>query len=226
MNENDMKIYVNSFLNKKGITNPFLMNIVSCFIFNHTKLYGDVIPFENLMERLNNNLNTIILKDPFEINYNDNFLPKNTVGIYEGFDKNTITMFFTEENLKNEQLREDFINILLHELTHCAYNIKQNDYYKSEKQIFGIYHKKDDGTTPLYQGNYTYMEHIVNYVSCKISGKKNSAYMAQTLNFSKLTDILDEKKLISSAFYSDEKEFKNITFRKRKICRKWSLSNR
>lgn len=208
MNERDMNLYINSFLNNKGITNPFLMNIVSSFIFNHIKLYGDVIPFEILMERLNNNLNTIILKDPSESYNNFSTGYKNPVGIYEGFDKNTITMFFTEENLKNEQLREDFVGILLHELTHCAYNIKQNDYYKSEKQIFGIYHKKDDGTTPLFKGHYTYMEPIVNYVSCRVSGKKNSAYVAQTFNISRLTNVIDEKHLISGAFYSDEEEFK------------------
>ena len=29
MNENDMKIYVNSFLNKKGITNPPSLTVVN-----------------------------------------------------------------------------------------------------------------------------------------------------------------------------------------------------
>lgn len=38
------------------------------------------------------------------------------------------------------------MSILLHELTHCAYTIKQNDIYKSEKkQIFGTYEKSLDG---------------------------------------------------------------------------------
>lgn len=49
-------------------------------------------------------------------------------------------MFFTQEHLRNPKLREDFIGILIHELTHCAYTIKQN-----EKQVFGRYEELLDG---------------------------------------------------------------------------------
>ena len=190
---------INEFLDNKGINDEFIRNIVGGFINRHTELYGDVIPFESLMERLNTNLHSINLIDP---RY------QNVVGTYEGFKKNSITMFFTQEHLRNPQLREDFISILIHELTHCSYTIKQNDIYKSEKQIFGRYEELLDGKTLLVDGSNTYMEPIVNYISTRIFGKKNGTYPAQTSNIEKLTSILDEKEIVRSAFNSDEEAFR------------------
>ncbi|MBE6153622.1 MAG: hypothetical protein E7166_05300 [Firmicutes bacterium] len=204
MSETSEKI--TEFLDNKGINDQFIRNIVSGFINRHTELYGDVIPFESLMERLNTNLDSINLVDPNN-KIND---PKyaNVVGRYEGFKKNSISMFFTQEHLRNPQLREDFIGILIHELTHCAYTIKQNDFYKSEKHIYGTYEELLDGRTPLVSGNNTYMEPIVNHISTRIFGQKNGTYLSQTVNIEKLTRMLDEKEIIKSAFNSDEKEFK------------------
>ena len=99
-------------------------------------------------------------------------------------------------------------DLRIHELTHCAYTIKQNDIYKSEKQIFGRYEELFDGKTSLVDGSNTYMEPIVNYISTQIFGKKNGAYPAQTSNIAKLVSILDEKGIIQSAFNSDEKAFR------------------
>ena len=123
---------ITEFLDNKGINDEFIRNIVGGFINRHTELYGDVVPFESLMERLNANLHSINLIDPSQ--QIDDPRYQNVVGTYEGFKKNSITMFFTQEHLRNPQLREDFIGILIHELTHCAYTIKQNDIYKSENK--------------------------------------------------------------------------------------------
>lgn len=197
---------ITEFLDNKGINDEFIRNIVGGFINRHTELYGDVVPFESLMERLNANLHSINLIDPSQQIIDPRY--HNVVGTYEGFKKNSITMFFTQEHLRNPQLREDFIGILIHELTHCAYTIKQNDIYKSEKQIFGRYEELLDGKTPLVDGSNTYMEPIVNYISTRIFGKKNGTYPAQTSNIAKLTSILDEKDIVKSAFNSDEETFK------------------
>lgn len=197
---------ITEFLDNKGINDEFIRNIVGGFINRHTELYGEVVPFESLMERLNANLHSINLIDPSQQISDPRY--HNVVGTYEGFKKNSITMFFTQEHLRNLQLREDFISILIHELTHCAYTIKQNDIYKSEKQIFGRYEELLDGKTPLVDGNDTYMEPIVNYISTRIFGKKNSAYLAQTSNITKLARILDEKEIVRSAFNSDEETFR------------------
>ena len=158
------------------------------------------------MERLNENLYSINLIDPSKQINDPRY--QNIVGCYEGFEKNSITMFFTHEHLRNPQLREDFIGILIHELTHCAYTIKQNDFYKTEKQIFGTYEELLDGRTPLINGSNTYMEPIVNYISSCIFGKKNGVYPAQTKNFAKLVSMLGNKELIRSAFNSDEEAFR------------------
>jgi len=197
---------ITEFLDNKGINDEFIRNVVGGFINRHTELYGDVVPFESLMERLNANLHSINLIDPSQQIIDPRY--QNVVGTYEGFKKNSITMFFTQEHLRNPQLREDFIGILIHELTHCAYTIKQNDIYKSEKQIFGRYEELLDGKTPLVDGSNTYMEPIVNYISTRIFGKKNGTYPAQTSNIAKLASMLDEKEIIRSAFDSDEEAFR------------------
>lgn len=197
---------ITEFLDNKGINDEFIRNIVVGFINRHTELYGEVVPFESLMERLNANLHSINLIDPSQQISDPRY--HNVVGTYEGFKKNSITMFFTQEHLRNLQLREDFISILIHELTHCAYTIKQNDIYKSEKQIFGRYEELLDGKTPLVEGNDTYMEPIVNYISTRIFGKRNSTYLAQTSNITRLASILDEKEIVRSAFNSDEETFR------------------
>lgn len=197
---------ITEFLDNKGINDEFIRNIVVGFINRHTELYGEVVPFESLMERLNANLHSINLIDPSQQISDPRY--HNVVGTYEGFKKNSITMFFTQEHLRNFQLREDFISILIHELTHCAYTIKQNDIYKSEKQIFGRYEELLDGKTPLVEGNDTYMEPIVNYISTRIFGKRNSTYLAQTSNITRLASILDEKEIVRSAFNSDEETFR------------------
>lgn len=187
------------FFNKKGINSLFIRNLIYGFVVSHIQLFGDAISFEEIIDRLNNNLDLIKLVEP-------NMGLDTIVGRYEGFDKNTISMYFTEENLNSAILREDFIKVFLHELTHSIYTIKQKD--GSEKQIFGTYVKLADGKTPVVEGNFTYMEGIVNYIASEIYGKKNGIYPAQTINITKLMDMLDKNKLIRSAFDSDEAAFK------------------
>lgn len=53
-----------------------------------------------------------------------------------------------------------------------------------------------------------YLEPIVNYISSRIFGKKNGAYLAQTSNMEKLASILNEKDIVRSAFNSDEETFR------------------
>lgn len=76
----DMLQIINEFLNNKRINDTFLRNIISGFITRHTELYGDVIPFESLMERLDANLNSINLIDPSQQLRNPRY--QNVVGTY------------------------------------------------------------------------------------------------------------------------------------------------
>lgn len=43
---------ITEFLDNKGINDEFIRNIVGGFINRHTELYGDVVPFESLMESI------------------------------------------------------------------------------------------------------------------------------------------------------------------------------
>lgn len=82
---------ITEFLDNKRINDEFIRNIVGGFINRHTELYGDVVPFESLMERLNANLHSINLIDPSQQVSDPRY--HNVVGTYEGFKKNSITMF-------------------------------------------------------------------------------------------------------------------------------------
>lgn len=188
-----------NFFNNKNINNDFIRNLILEYVTIHVKIFGNVISFDEIIDRLNDNLNFIVLVNPSK-----SF--GTLVGQYEGFDKNTITMYFIRQDLESPLLREEYIKVFFHELTHSIYTIKQED--KSEKQIFGTYIKLDDGTTPIIDGNFVYMEAIVNYVASQIYGKKNGIYPAQTSNITKLANLLDKEKIIRSAFDSEEENFK------------------
>lgn len=197
-----MKIQIASFLNKKGIKNDLIRNVISMFIIRHTELYGDVIPFGVLMERLDANLNYVQLVEESE-RIKDTYFHKSIVGQYKGFDVNTIDMYFSESDLKNPQLLEAFIDILIHELTHVAYTIKvdENNFKKQEKHLFGTRELSLDGTTLLVEGNDIYMEAIINFISCRILDKTNNgSYMPETTSIFRLTQKIDEKKINQQCF--------------------------
>lgn len=116
-----MQEMINNFLDNKGIEDDFIRNIVSGFINRHTKLYGDVIPFEDLMGRLNNNLNSINLIDPNNIKNDPRY--HNVVGTYEGFKKKCITMFFYSGTFKKSTIKRGFYsNIITWINSLCIYN--------------------------------------------------------------------------------------------------------
>ena len=196
---------INNFLDSRGIEDELFRNLISGFIIKHTELYGDVVSFDELMTRLDTNLKQIKWHDPSEI---PNEL-EGMVGQYVGFDDNSIHMYFYKSVLRNPQILEDFKSVFLHELTHCAYDIKNNDYYKTESQVFCTMQQKLGGKVDVVSGTEIFMEPIINYISSTIEGKKNSAYVPQTLRISQLATIIGQDNIIYSAFYSDENTFKS-----------------
>ena len=134
---------------------------------------------------------------------------KGTVGQYEGFDKNEIALYFYRELLEtNPGIREAFIANLIHELTHAAYSIKQDDFEHSEKQIFSKSIKLLNGKTPVIEGKIIYLEGIINYIAGEIFGKPTGSYIVETKRIKELSNLIDSKKMVLSAFYSDEEKFK------------------
>ena len=198
---------INEFLASIGIEDELIRSLIGNFITKHTELYGNIVSFEDLISRLNINLNQIIWHDPSERPNEYGF--KNMVGQYVGFNDNSIHMYFSKSSLNNSQLFDDFKSIFFHELTHCAYTIKNNDIYETETQVFCTMEQQLNGKVDVVNGTEIFMEPIVNYISTTIDGKKNSAYISQTLSIFRLTNIIGQDKLISSAFHSDEEKFKS-----------------
>lgn len=202
---------ITEFLDNKGINDEFIRDIVGGFINRHTELYGDVVPFESLMDRLNNNLSGIHITDS----------PSDTLrfgGEYVGHNKNIINLYYSKEDLQYNVSRENLIGTLMHELTHAAYTIKSptDVLYGltggAERHIFGSYREEErfgEKGSRLVDGNNIYMEPIVNYISTRIFGQNNGSYLAETANFAKLATMIGEKDLIQSAFNSDEQQFRS-----------------
>ena len=57
-----------------------------------------------------------------------------------------------------------------------------------------------NGKVDVVNGTEVFMEPIVNYISTTIDGKRNSAYVPQTLSISQLANTMGHDKLIGSAF--------------------------
>ena len=190
---------IDKFLENKKIDNPLIRDTVRRFIVGHNELYGNFIPFEDLMMRLNENLDRIVIKDP-EVGC--------TVGQFVGFKENTINMYFYKSSFDNEQLIEDFKGVLIHELTHCAYNIKNHDLYGSETQVFATFEPGYDGNPRLTNGTYNFTEPIINYISTSIDGRKTGAYIAQTTSIQQLADKIGQEAIVKNAFYANQEEFK------------------
>lgn len=197
---------IHKFLDSKNITDGFLRGIVIHFITEHDKLFGKYIPFSDLMCRLEQNLKSIDIVKPESIQNIPGF--EHTVGRYEGFEKNTISMYFENLHIENPALRDDFVVVLLHELAHCAYTIKQKDLCKTETHVFVDTMKLLDGKVSIIGGTEVYIEPIINYVASRIYGRKNNLYVPQTLNIEKLANIIGEENIITSAFYSNLEQFK------------------
>ena len=198
---------ITEFLDSKGIEDGLIRNLISVFITKHTELYGNTVSFDDLISRLNTNLKQIIWHDPSETPNEVGF--KNMVGQYIGFNDNSIHMYFSKSSLSNPQLFEDFKSTFLHELTHCAYTIKNNDIYETESQVFCTMEQQLNGKVDVVNGTEIFMEPIINYISTTIDGKRNSSYVPQTLSISQLANTVGHDKIISSAFQSDEKKFKS-----------------
>lgn len=165
---------IKELIDSKEIKNDFIKNVFSEFITKHTELFGNVVSQEMLIERLDKNIDTIVLEDPSKS------VTPDAVGQYIGFNDNKIIMYFDEAHLENAQLRNDFKGILLHELTHASYTIKNNDVYKSETHIFGTTEETLDKKAILTSGNSTFKEPIVNFISEKIHGESTGAYIVST----------------------------------------------
>lgn len=236
--ENSLKKYelidkIQAFCEKKQFKSEFVQECITEFIEGHTKLYGDIISDEDLFKRLEENLDKITFVSRLES-------PAGLLGEYKGriddnTDLNEIVIYFSESdfelsdiskkawdiytNSDKEKLLQDLEkrktlakSTLIHELTHCAYTIK-DQFGIGEKHIFSQTGK--DLITGEYKpiaGNNNNVEAIVNYISSKIEGKAPDeipTYKAETKAIYMLCEKSDEKSIIKAAWDSDEQKYKD-----------------
>ena len=232
MEKQELKNKINEFCINKHFEKPFIKECVTEFIEKHIELYGEVISVEDLFKRLENNLDRITF-------INRDKLFDGTLGEYKGrvadnVDLNEIFIYFNENKLEISEMdkkmwnlyieadkqkiledvrtkREKIKSTLIHELTHCAYTIKDK-YGIGEEHIFSKTGKNYlTGQYSLISGNNNNVEAIVNYISSRIEGKKFtqvSTYQAETQAIYMLAEKIDEKLIIQSAWNSNEQQFK------------------
>ena len=129
---------IEQFLDKKGINDELVRNVLKYYIIEHTNILGNIIPIDEVMQRLDTNLEKITFKKEEEKYGNENMMAQ-----YVGFKENSINLYLEKEYL-NGKLKQDFIDILVHELTHAIYTKKNNDLYESETQVFCTMEKVGD----------------------------------------------------------------------------------
>lgn len=214
---------INEFLNKKNISNPVIRQLTKLFIVNHTKLYGNAISFETLMERLDKNLSTVrFVSGEERINKN---LSSSVFGYYEGFNINEIAIFMPEEKFMEYYTpsstdnavvtdedqkfwRVSMADIYIHELSHCAYTIKRGQ--NIQEHMFEVLQEQPTGEVKRIDGSPEIKEAMVNYISTSILGRKNNLYPAGTASFERLAQKVDITKLIKSAWDSSSYDFEQV----------------
>ncbi len=192
------------FLDKKKIDNELIRNVLKYCIIEHTNIFKEVIPFEEVMKRLDTNLENIWFKN--DSNQSFNYIKENMVAQYVGFDENSINLYFEKDDLKNDKLKQDFIDILVHEIIHAIYNKKNNDLYETETQVFCTMEKTGNRVS-IVKGDDVFLEPIINFIACLIIKKVNSLYVASTNAMFKLANTIDYEKMIKAVFYLDEELF-------------------
>lgn len=228
----DIKIKIKEFCENKNFKNPFIQECITDFIEEHINLYGDVVSTEALFKRLNDNLDRITFAGREKA-------PNGELGEYKGriadnTDINEIFIYFNESDLElsnedkkmwnlytesdkqklmqNVEVKRSKIkSILIHELTHSAYTIK-NEYGIGEKHIFSETSKDYlSGEYRQIGGNNIFVEAIVNYIASRIEGKNPDeieTYQAETKAMYMMSEKVDEKSIIEAAWNSDEQHLK------------------
>ena len=228
----DIKIKIRKFCENKNFEDPFIQECITDFIEEHINLYGDVVSTEDLFKRLNDNLDRITFASSEKA-------PNGELGEYKGriadnTDINEIFIYFNESDLElsntdkkmwnlytesdKQKLMQDvevkrskIKSILIHELTHSAYTIK-NEYGIGEKHIFSETSKDYlSGEYRQIGGNNIFVEAIVNYIASRIEGKNPDeieTYQAETKAMYMMSEKVDEKSIIEAAWNSDEQHLK------------------
>lgn len=232
MEKQELKNKIKEFCENKHFENPFLQECITEFIEGHTELYGDVVSTEDLFKRLENNLDKITFAGRHKSPHGE--LGEYKGRIADHTDVNEILLYFDESELELseidkkmwdlyteadkqkllqdiQQRRNEIKSTLIHELTHSAYTIK-DPYGIGEKHIFSQTSKDYlSGEYRQFGSNNNNVEAIVNYISNRIERKtpdEVSTYEAETNAIYMLSEKLDEKLIVQSAWVSDEKQFK------------------
>lgn len=231
MKKTDLQSRIQQFCKDKHLENAFIQECVKEFIERHNELYGDVISVEELFARLENNLNGISFVGP---NESSMLTRGNYTGrIDDNTDVNQIFVYFDledldlkesdkklwdlytqkdkDEILKNlEEKRLEIKLVIIHELVHCAYTIK-NELGQGESHIFSSNQKNSITGKYSTYGQTCFVEPVVEYIKTRIMNQDPhtlDSYPAETKAIYMLVEKLGERLIIQSAWFSNEYEFK------------------
>lgn len=240
-NINNIQEQINSYLKRKNIKSSFIQECITEFVQGHTKLYGHIVSAEELLGRLNENLdkvsflgensNNAIELGEYIGRINDD-TDQNEIVIYSKeddfelseYDKKYFNLYTAQDKKRILQelviKKKDIKSVILHELTHAAYTIKgthgigeKHIFSEAGKSLFGLDHYS------IICGNNDYTETIVNYISNRIEGnnpEELKTYKYETQSIYKLADKIGEDSIIQSAWNADEKQFQKAYIEKTK----------
>ena len=195
---------IEKFLIERKIEDELVRNILKECLLEFTKMVENIIPFDEIITRLETNLKSINFK-------RDNEKPSssftNMMAQYVGFEENSINLYFDKNYLNNEKLKQDFTDVLVHEVIHAICTIKNNDVLKTETQVFCTMENLGYKVT-VKDGDDVFLEPIVNFIACLVQGKVNNLYVASTNSIFRLANTIPWEDIVTASFYSDEEMFK------------------
>lgn len=228
----DLNLKIDQLIQKKNFSNPIFNEWVTEYVQKHTELFGHIVSADELISRIDQNLDKITIIDSMNEKHGEylgrtnNHEDRNEIILYgnlstEGTDSSDVLYSLWTEETKQaiKAKQEEQLAILkctfFHELTHAAYSIK-GDYGYGEKQIFAEFSSNIFGAKfySFTGGKSHYMEAITNFISTTIEGRTPYTYIFPTKAIGKLAEKLGCDDIIKAAWVSDESILKDAYTKK------------
>lgn len=191
------------YINNLEINHPFIWNCVSDFIDRHGELYGRVVSESMLLSRLKENLHSIEIEilEPGSEDFRCS---------YEGFDRNTLYISFSEEALRDPQFRSNMERSVFKELADAAYRIKEPGAFPIERQLFGSYEALTDGSVAVISGTDTLREPFLEYITDSMLPALTETHSIESRKIDTIADHLGICSIMENAWTSDNERFVDL----------------
>lgn len=195
---------LNDYFENKGINNPFVRKIITKYLSDHIRCFGENITEDMIIERLYENLNAVKIIRCETSDYHLN--NKQVASRYNGFD-GIISLYVVTDMIKDSTYKEYIRDTMYHSLTHAVYFIKDGARDNISQEMFGTIERNDINRNVITFKNDEFIEAITNFISTTMTGRENGKYEYETRMMNKLAKVLNIDEIIKSTWASDKELF-------------------